>query len=417
MGSTAGTASVIAKLMGLDDLPNQHPSQKRGRVLSEKYFQRIASIGVRERSPSPENYSFRMSPERPEDFCSFINVMGTPRQDKLDMKEIESRNSHLNRDVKIRQFEETSHALESLSKTSLSPTEIALLRPHCGAERDSFSVFSWPRSHKSSTAAHMKSKDFRGPSRYWRGPSDETELVGQRPRVTSEEVEEISRELKFINMHSRYLGGPNGKKSQNHQSSVTSANSSFISREAKKELSQRFTMVEFQELGSGSRRKTLGEMLLIHSYQMSPQNLNYSSCVSRKGMMNVTHVINRSKRSEPSGHPFVYRSRERSFTSKDELQPRKATSFDARAQNFCSPNSECNSSISGVVSEFDDWTNEAGDLSGEKNLSILSAKESDPVGGSFRAGTSLCETPAWSSQMASVSSSANSSEDLSKEVW
>lgn len=410
MGSRASTTSVIAKLMGLDDLPNQHLNQKRGRVLSEKYFQRVASIGLRERSPSPEHYSFWMSPKNSEDFCSFIRVMGAPRLDKLNRKEAESKNLHLNKNVKIRCPEETSYVLGGLSDTSRMPLEIALLRSRHGTEQDSSSDFSWPGSRKSSTDGYMKSKDCLGPSRYWRDSSNEAELLGQRPRVTSEEVEEISKQLKFITMGSGSLSGPNGKKGQNRQSSVTSSTSSFIAREAKKEISERFMMMELQELGAGSRRKKLGEMLSMHSHQTRPQNSSYSSHGSRKGMMNGISINNRSKRSELSGHPFVYNSGEKGFTSMEELQPGKTSFFYNKSQSSCSLNSECNSSVSGA--------DEAWDLSEEKNLAILCVKESETPGRSSKVGTNPCGTMAWNSQMKQpVPSSANSSENLLEEVW
>lgn len=44
------TESVIAKLMGLDELPPQQPVQKKPRVLSENYLRRVSSIGVREKN-------------------------------------------------------------------------------------------------------------------------------------------------------------------------------------------------------------------------------------------------------------------------------------------------------------------------------------------------------------------------------
>lgn len=49
MESSSGPPSVIAKLMGLEDLPAQPSIQKQCRVLSEEYFQRVASIAVREK--------------------------------------------------------------------------------------------------------------------------------------------------------------------------------------------------------------------------------------------------------------------------------------------------------------------------------------------------------------------------------
>ncbi|KAK4759972.1 hypothetical protein SAY87_023103 [Trapa incisa] len=325
MGSWDSSKSVIAKLMGLDDLPNQHPSQKRGRVLSEKYFQRVASIGVREKSPS-----------------------------------LEEKNLHLSRNVKIRCPERALCVLGGLSENPCIPLEIALTRPRHGTEQDSSSVdFSWARSCKVSTAGYMKPKAFLG-------SSNELELPGQRRRVTSEEVEEICKQLKLVTTRHGFLSGKKSK-SRNCQSSVSSSTSSFIAREAKKEIRERFMMMEPRERGSGSRGKTLGEMLSMQSHGMKPHILNYGSLGSRKGMKNGVHITTHSKRSELSGQPFVHNSREKSFTWMEGLIPGKASLF----------------SISGAD---------------DRNLD-----------------TSLVKEPRNSHMKARVSSSANSSETLLEE--
>ncbi|OWM87539.1 uncharacterized protein LOC116188097 [Punica granatum] len=415
MGSDAGTTSVIAKLMGLDDLPNQRPIQKRGRVLSEEYFQRVASIGVRERSPSPEKYSSRMGPKRPEDFSAFIRVVGIPRQDKLHMKEVDSKKLSLNGNVKSRRLEETSYALETVSKHIHIPTKIVLLRPHRGAEEISLSDFSRLRSSESSSAGCMKSRNFPGPSRYWKDSSHEIELVGQRPRVSSEEVEEIARQVKSSNMISMSLCAPNWKKSQNIESSVSSSNSSYIAQEAKKEMSERFMMIkESQEPGSGSRRKTLGEMLSMQSQRMGPRNVNCNSHDSGTGMKNATHDINRSKRLKVSRHSFEYKSRDRDSTSKEVLQPGKAAFCYTKSHSrLLDP--ECNSSISGLVLKFDSLRNEAGSLSEGKDVATSSVEEDNIASRSLGAHTATYETPAWSLEMKESVSSSNCSENLAKE--
>jgi len=46
------TQSIIAKLMGLEELPHKLPllDNKKRRVFSENYLQKTASIGLREKS-------------------------------------------------------------------------------------------------------------------------------------------------------------------------------------------------------------------------------------------------------------------------------------------------------------------------------------------------------------------------------
>ncbi|KAF5453509.1 hypothetical protein F2P56_028406 [Juglans regia] len=77
MESSKRTSSVIARLMGLDELPIQQPVQKQQRVLSEYYFQRVASIGVRGKRSSHEHPSFRMSNGEREELNYIFRVLDT----------------------------------------------------------------------------------------------------------------------------------------------------------------------------------------------------------------------------------------------------------------------------------------------------------------------------------------------------
>ncbi|XP_042953708.1 uncharacterized protein LOC122290181 isoform X3 [Carya illinoinensis] len=82
MESSKRTPSVIARLMGLDELPPQQPVQKQQRVLSEYYLQRVASIGVREKRPSHEHPSFRMSIEERKELSYIFRVLETLNRHK-----------------------------------------------------------------------------------------------------------------------------------------------------------------------------------------------------------------------------------------------------------------------------------------------------------------------------------------------
>ncbi|XP_059458011.1 uncharacterized protein LOC132187640 isoform X2 [Corylus avellana] len=75
MESREQMPSVIARLMGLDELPPQQPVQKQQRVLSDYYLQRVASIGVREKRSSNERASFRMSIEEQKELSYIFRVL------------------------------------------------------------------------------------------------------------------------------------------------------------------------------------------------------------------------------------------------------------------------------------------------------------------------------------------------------
>jgi hypothetical protein len=75
MESREQMPSVIARLMGLDELPPQQPVQKQQRVLSDYYLQRVASIGVREKRSSHERPSFRMSIEEQKELSYIFRVL------------------------------------------------------------------------------------------------------------------------------------------------------------------------------------------------------------------------------------------------------------------------------------------------------------------------------------------------------
>ncbi|KAK6228064.1 hypothetical protein SCA6_000404 [Theobroma cacao] len=78
------TPSVIAKLMGLDELPTQQPvkKQKRQRVLSENYLRKVASIGVWEKRSFDECHSYRFSFEEQKEFKDVYEVIESLERDK-----------------------------------------------------------------------------------------------------------------------------------------------------------------------------------------------------------------------------------------------------------------------------------------------------------------------------------------------
>lgn len=80
MESRQRTPSVIARLMGLDELPPQEPVHKPQRVLSESYLHRVASIGVREKQYI--NNSLRMNFEEQKEFRNSFPVLETLKRDE-----------------------------------------------------------------------------------------------------------------------------------------------------------------------------------------------------------------------------------------------------------------------------------------------------------------------------------------------
>ncbi|KAJ6772849.1 DUF4378 DOMAIN PROTEIN [Salix koriyanagi] len=83
------TESVIAKLMGLDELLAQHPVQKKQRVLSENYFRRVSSIGVREKNSEPN--SCRLSSEEQKDHIEVFQISETLKRHKHRSMSVEKR--------------------------------------------------------------------------------------------------------------------------------------------------------------------------------------------------------------------------------------------------------------------------------------------------------------------------------------
>ncbi|KAK3232269.1 hypothetical protein Dsin_004150 [Dipteronia sinensis] len=76
MESKQHTPSVIARLMGLDELPPPcQPVQKKRRVLSENYRRRVASIGVREKRSSNTCPLFRLGIEEKKEFKDVFETL------------------------------------------------------------------------------------------------------------------------------------------------------------------------------------------------------------------------------------------------------------------------------------------------------------------------------------------------------
>ncbi|CAL0314660.1 unnamed protein product [Lupinus luteus] len=82
MESKHETLSIILRLMGLDEVRPKHHVGNTQKVLSEKYIQKVASIGVRKKRPSRRHDSFTMRTGEKEEFVDALKVAKTIRRDE-----------------------------------------------------------------------------------------------------------------------------------------------------------------------------------------------------------------------------------------------------------------------------------------------------------------------------------------------
>ncbi|WCJ19111.1 Phosphatidylinositol N-acetyglucosaminlytransferase subunit P-related [Euphorbia peplus] len=73
MESPDSVSSVMARLMGLDEMPIQRTVLKKPRVLSENYLRRVSSVGVRKKCSDQQ--SFKFSIEQQDDYKNVLQVL------------------------------------------------------------------------------------------------------------------------------------------------------------------------------------------------------------------------------------------------------------------------------------------------------------------------------------------------------
>ncbi|GMP68709.1 hypothetical protein CsSME_00028240 [Camellia sinensis var. sinensis] len=134
MESKQGPPSVIASLMGLDELSPQKPVCKPHRVLSENYLRKTASIGLLEKRSYHERRSFRVTYEEQEELMDAFEVRNIPTMDKHYIQSIqEVRANTTMTEVKksfVRQKSETTARRNILR--SLQKFENGFLTDSCG---------------------------------------------------------------------------------------------------------------------------------------------------------------------------------------------------------------------------------------------------------------------------------------------
>ncbi|KAF8008900.1 hypothetical protein BT93_J0026 [Corymbia citriodora subsp. variegata] len=268
MESSSGPPSVIAKLMGLEDLPSQRSIRKQCRVLSEEYFQRVASIAVREKRSDEKVFARR----------NFVNADVSRKSYAIIESFPGTLRSHLNR-----------------GSEACTPGEGAL--EGCHREDDCFAKkFASLRYNK---GHHSDSGDEKGLllcQRY--NLCYEVESFGQKPKFLKEKGDEIVTDLSRRNGHSGLVGADirnsdtskkesqplmpcllstsDGKK--RNQSLISSQEERYMARKDEKRIPKTSESTkENQEVGWAGGSRTIGERVSTHKCNVMFRNFNGST--------------------------------------------------------------------------------------------------------------------------------------------
>lgn len=268
MESSSGPPSVIAKLMGLEDLPSQRSIQKQCRVLSEEYFHRVASIAVREKHSDEKVFARK----------NFVNP---------DI----SRKSY----DKTENFPDTLRCHLNWGSEACTPGEGALEGRY--REEDSFAQKS--ASLRYNKGLHADSGDEKGLlscQRY--NFCYEVESFGRKPRVSKEKGDEIVMDLRRRIGHSGLVGADirnsdtSTRESQllmpyllstldrkkRNQSLTSSPEEPYMARKDERRISKTWKSTkENQEVGWAGGSRTIGEMVSTHKCNVMFRNFNGSA--------------------------------------------------------------------------------------------------------------------------------------------
>ncbi|XP_059666191.1 uncharacterized protein LOC132312004 [Cornus florida] len=311
MESKQHTPSVIAKLMGLDEFPPQQPIHKQQRVLSENYLRKTASIGLREKRSCHDGHPSKIKVERQEECRDCFEVPEIPNVDKHCTQSVKKGEGKLiitetkmpNKRYKITDAKCLS--LQGLKDaTWFPPTRIVVLKPNIGKPHNAVRSLFSPSPQKSFQLfdrKHIFSKPKYGGSydevRKRESWADDAEPSRHSFRVSREFAKEITRQISHsISSSSTVVSRSEFRvddTSANEfdavmpscpsffdwknrcQTSRTSTNDSSLAREAKKQLSERWKMINrSQEIGVSSRGNTLGKMLAMPDQETKPINSN-----------------------------------------------------------------------------------------------------------------------------------------------
>lgn len=290
MESTPVSPSVIAKLMGLDELPQQQPVQKGRRVLSENYFRRVASIGVREKCHSlrlvVDHKEFKEANEvgstlkgdthsnlsvdkRASNFCVSESKMEVTRQENFQVSPefIDNEYESLPGEVGVYGLHKYSRSpLESNKKGCSPSTRIVVLKPKHGKAENSARCFPPTSSLEAYHLIVEKCSEFSSP-RNGKIHSEGKEPMGKVSRLRSGGGNSIATERSPSSSFS---------DQKNQYQSFSYSDESYVAREAKKQLSERWKMTEkFEGYGRADRSITLGDLLAMPIHETGPRKLDY----------------------------------------------------------------------------------------------------------------------------------------------
>ncbi|KAG8480440.1 hypothetical protein CXB51_025055 [Gossypium anomalum] len=308
MSKNTATPSVIARLMGLDELQSQqavNKQRKQQRVLSENYLRKVASIGAWEKRLFNERHSFRFSIEEQKEFKVAFEVIesldfrsprermhirgpnhiekpdymitdqeGVPSQENPKLFQ-ELENGFMNDSRREYGHDGTSMVprfhLESSNERWPSSRKIVILKPKSGeAETDKNNKGFLGRGKGNLHTQVKERKNFPDDvkSTGCRSiHSSETEVSFEPPRLGFSDAQGLTNEPEFMMVSSR----SNSDVNNWYKPLCHDLDGSYVAQEAKKQISERWRMnKEFREngpsFGGRGRSRTLGEMLALSDH-------------------------------------------------------------------------------------------------------------------------------------------------------
>ncbi|KAL4388357.1 hypothetical protein GQ457_09G029110 [Hibiscus cannabinus] len=320
------TSSVIARLMGLDELQSQQPVNKQKkvqRVLSENYLRKVALIGAWEKRSSDERRSVCFGDEEKKEFIEIGKVsdsFAAKERERVHIKRsrfVDSRKGCFENCSEKPDYLVTNHFYDQENPKLLQKPENGFVKD-CRRKYGHDSTSIVPRFHLESNNARThpsrkivilkpkpgetetdeKDKGFLGHGRgnspaqvkerknfscgvksKARGsvPSSGTEKEITRktrdslndssfepPRLGFSGAEGLTKEPEFMMVSSRNNSSVNDR----YKPSCYELDGSYVAQEAKQQILERWRMTkEFREKGhtsgGGSRSRTLGEMLAL----------------------------------------------------------------------------------------------------------------------------------------------------------
>lgn len=221
MESRHQTTSVMARLMGLDKEPPPHSIGEKQRVLSEKYLQKVATIGLRRKRPSHQHNSLTMNIEEKEEFWEVLerskktqkneNHKLTTENGMVSPGSLETGNLQLLQKISCgppRDFDGETGFYEALwlpksqleSRDGTFPSTSIVLKPNARKVESSLKCFSLPSSCENCHLGNGQLRDFSSPkiATIYPGMKERQKLAGhvesikQNPRAFRKVSEEVS---------------------------------------------------------------------------------------------------------------------------------------------------------------------------------------------------------------------------------